>query len=475
MQRPTDANVTEIIDRCALSFVQIMTALLCGIVAVLDGFDNFAIALVAPAVAQELHISMPAFGAVFGINSLGMMLGALVFGPMGDRRGRKPLILASVLVIGVATLLTPFVSSFPALLAVRFIVGLGAGGVMPNIVALTSEYAPQRIRATLVTFMFAGIPVGTILAGLIIQLMDGYGWRGVFYVGGALPFLLLPLLAGALPESIRYMITRGVAPERPLAVLRRIDPATAYPAGTRCTLPDEVRGAGISVARLFQGGRGLATPMLWAIFFCNLLVWFFLMNWLPSVLQRADYPRAFAVVATMILYGGGIAGGLVFSRLVDRKMSYGLLIVGYTAAALCMAGVAFATTFLPTALLPAVFGAGFFVGGCQYCIVALAANLYPTDVRSTGLGWALGLGRIGAIIGPMIGGALIGLQWSLGQLFLIAAVPALLAALAALALDRSGKTLATRTAQAEAAACSTPPTTSSSIEAGLFVGTSPRQ
>jgi AAHS family 4-hydroxybenzoate transporter-like MFS transporter len=439
--RPGFADVTAIMDRRPIGSLQIRTAVLCGIVAILDGFDNFAIALVAPAVAQELHLPMSAFGAVFGVNSFGMMLGALVFGPVGDRCGRKPVILASVLIIGVATLSTSLVQGFPALLFVRFLVGIGAGGVMPNIVALTSEYAPQRFRARLVTIMFAGISAGTILAGLVTQMTEGFGWRGVFYVGGALPFSLLPLLAAALPESIRYMIGRGVEPERPLAVIRRIDPTNPYPAGTVCVLSGEVRGAGMPVIRLFQDGRALATPVLWAVFFCNLLVWFFLMNWLPSVLQRAEFPRSFAIVATIILYGGGIAGGMLLGRLVDRKMSYGMLTLAYCAAAICTGGVAFATTFLPAALLPMVFGAGFFVGGCQYCIVALAANLYPTDLRSTGLGWALGVGRVGAIIGPVLGGALIGLQWSLGQLFLVATAPVLLAALAALVLDRSGRNL----------------------------------
>ncbi|MBV8923960.1 MAG: MFS transporter [Bradyrhizobium sp.] len=425
------------IDRIPVGQLQIITVVLCGIVAILDGFDNFAIALVAPQMAHSFNVAVSSFGAVFGVNAFGLMLGALAFGPIADRFGRKPVILASVFLIGLFSLLTPFTGSIQVLLATRFLAGLGMGGVMPSIIALTAEYAPKRLRATLVTVMFAGIPVGAMIAGSVrTQLLGEFAWRNMFYVGGAIPFLLLPVLVAFLPESVRYLVARRIAPERPLAILRRLDRRTNYPDGIVCT-HSEAAGAATPISRLFQDGRARATLLLWLIFVCNLLVWFFLTNWMPSILQRAHFPVGRAVVATIILYGGGLAGGLALGRMVDRKLSYRTLALAYAAAALCVAGLAFAATPLQPALLPMIFAAGFFVAGCQYCINAIAAAFYPTDLRSTGVGWALGVGRIGSIAGPAAGGALIGMEWSIGQLFLVAAIPALIAAIAALLLGRS--------------------------------------
>src|SRR4051794_28844427 len=202
-----DVDVVAVIDRVPLSRLQWMTIVLCGIVAILDGFDTQAIAFVAPLIAKDMQTEMSAFGPVFGAGLLGLTVGALAFGPIADRVGRKPVIIVLSLTFGVFALATPVVQSLEALMVMRFLTGLGLGGAMPNIIALTSEYSPKHRRATLVTLMFCGFPLGAVLGGLIsAKPMAHYGWPAVFYLGGILPIVVLPFLMLWLPESIRFLV-----------------------------------------------------------------------------------------------------------------------------------------------------------------------------------------------------------------------------------------------------------------------------
>jgi MFS transporter, AAHS family, 4-hydroxybenzoate transporter len=323
--QPADVDVVAVIDRVSLSRLQWVTIALCGIVAILDGFDTQAIAFVAPLMAKDMQIEMSAFGPVFGAGLLGLTVGALAFGPIADRWGRKPVIIVSTLMFGVFAFITPVVQSLEALMVMRFLTGLGLGGAMPNIIALTSEYSPKHRRATLVTLMFCGFPLGAVLGGLVsAQLMARYGWPVVFYLGGILPIVVLPLLMLWLPESIRFLVARDTAHARSVSILRRLDPAGSYGGDTRCVLPEQ-KAEGSPISQLFADGRAIGTLLLWVVFFCNLLILYFLINWLPSVLQQAGLPIERAIIATVILNAGGIVGGLTLGRLVDRRQPFGIL------------------------------------------------------------------------------------------------------------------------------------------------------
>jgi AAHS family 4-hydroxybenzoate transporter-like MFS transporter len=300
---------------------------------------------------------------------------------------------------------------------------------MPNIIALTSEYAPRSKRATLVTLMFCGFPLGAVLGGLVsAKLIPAFGWPAVFYLGGILPLLLIPFLWFGLPESIRFLVARGTSHDRPLAILRRVDPAAGYGPATRCILAEE-KSAGTSIRQLFTDGRALVTCLFWVVFFSNLLMMYFLINWLPAVLQQAGMPIERAIIATVVLNAGGIVGGLLLGSLVDRRAPYGILTAAYAAAAVFVAAIGAVGSGSLALIMAAIFAAGFFVIGSQYCINALAANYYPTMLRSTGVGWALGIGRIGSIVGPVVGGLMIGFGWTAQQLFVAAAVPAVVASI----------------------------------------------
>jgi AAHS family 4-hydroxybenzoate transporter-like MFS transporter len=409
-------------------------------VAILDGFDTQAIAFVAPVIAHELNVDSTAFGMVFGVGLLGSMIGALILGPAADRFGRKPVIILSTLVFGAFATVTSLSTSLSDLMLYRFLTGLGLGGAMPNIIAITAEYAPRHQRATLVTLMFCGFPLGAVLGGVVTaHLIAAYGWHAVFYVGGTLPLALLPLLWFGLPESICFLAARRDRYQNSsrelLRIVRRVDPGGRYADDCRW-LVNEERLKGSPIKALFLDGRAIGTLLLWVVYFSNLLILYFLINWLPAVLQRAGLPIERAIIATVALNAGGIVGGLLLGRLVDKRQPYGVLTVAFACAAVLVAAMGALESGSVLVLMSAIVAAGFFVIGTQYCMNALAANFYPTGLRSTGIGWALGIGRIGSIVGPVIGGILLSFEWSPSALFTTIAAPAAVSSLAVFVLGR---------------------------------------
>jgi AAHS family 4-hydroxybenzoate transporter-like MFS transporter len=432
-------DVTAIVGRAAFGRFQFWITALCALVAVLDGFDTQAIAYVAPVIAEQWHIDPAGFGPIFGAGLAGLMVGAFTLSPAADRFGRKCIIMLSIGVFGVLALLTAWASSMNELLVLRFLTGIGLGGAMPNIIALTSEYAPSRLRAMLISFMFCGFPLGSTLGGLIsTQLIAAYGWPSVFVAGGLLPLLLVAVLSLALPESVRFLVMRGAPEDRIRAILSRLDPCN-IPAPGSIYRSYEVQPKGFPAIKLFHDGRARTTVLLWTAFFMNLLVMYFLVNWLPSLLRATGLSLQVAILSTAILNLGGVAGALVLGRMIDRLTPPVVLGSAYLGSAVFIALVAIHSDKL-WVLMPATFMSGFGVVGAQIGMNALAAGTYPTAIRATGVGWALGVGRIGSIIGPVLGGVLLGMGWSASSLVLAAALPSVVAAIAVFELRRSGRT-----------------------------------
>ncbi|MEO8318210.1 MAG: MFS transporter [Bradyrhizobium sp.] len=427
-------DVAEFIDRQPVGGFQIRLLLTCAAVLFLDGFDTQAIGYVAPALAKEWGLTKAALGPVFSAGLFGLMIGALVFGPLADRIGRKKIIIFSTLAFGIGTLATAFISDVNTLLAIRFLTGLGLGGAMPNAVAMTSEFSPHRRRATMVMVMFCGFSIGAALGGLLAAaLIPQFGWRSVFLVGGVAPLLLVPILALRLPESVRFLALTGQAHARVAGLLGQIDPKAAFTPATQFFV-HEPRLTGMPVRHLFREGRMLPTLLLWVVFFMSLLDLYFLSNWLPTVLNDLGASVSSAALIGSMLQIGGVVGTFALGSVIDR--------FSFRALALVYFGAVFAVGAIgqlghSTALVTtAIFAAGFCIVGGQIAANALAATFYPTAVRSTGVGWALGIGRIGSIVGPLVGGALLTAKWSTGSVFLAAASAALCAALAAFLLSR---------------------------------------
>ena len=418
-------DVNEAIDNNPVGSFQWTVVGLCALLLVVDGYDVFVAGTVLPTLMAEWQLSKPEAGALQAWALFGMMFGALIFGPLADKIGRKKGIAISFLLFTVSTLLTGFANSPTEFKVFRFIAGLGCGGLMPNAVALMNEYAPKRLRGTMVALMFSGYSVGGMVAAALgIGLIPHFGWKPMFYIA-ALPLLMLPVILWRLPDSLGFLIRQGKQDQA-----KRIYAKIAPLAAEDSLSFTETKGAAASVAELFRHQRALGTAMLWVAFFCCLLLVYLLSSWLPKVLQEAGYAERASLLSLFCLNFGGMAGAIAGGWLGDR---FGLpkVVTGFFAAAAL--SIALVGVNLPAALLfLMVFIAGATTIGTQILLYASVAQLYNLSVRSTGLGWASGVGRIGAIVGPTLGGLLLAKELPLQQNFLIFAIPAVVSALAML-------------------------------------------
>jgi len=344
--------------------------------------------------------------------------------------GRRTVIILCTIAFSVFTLFTITASSLTGLFYWRLLTGFGLGGAMPNAIALTSEYSPSRRRAIMVMIMFCGFSLGSALGGFFAAwLIPHLGWKGVFWVGGLLPLVLAPVLVVALPESIRLLAVRGAEDDRIRGLLKRINPNLSFAPGTRFTALEE-RHSGLAVRGLFLEGRSIGTCLLWMMFFMNLLNIYFLSSWLPTVINSAGISVQKAAIITALFQIGGCVATVSLGSLFDRLSPFLVLTLGYLCASFFIAFIGFCSSSAGL-LVPVVFFAGFFIVGAQGGANALAAAFYPTALRSTGVGWALGIGRIGSIVGPWVGGLILSFEWKTSSLFLTAAAPALLSTAAA--------------------------------------------
>ncbi|HYR89229.1 MAG TPA: MFS transporter [Terriglobia bacterium] len=430
MKQATVIDVRQFVDEQPFSRFQLLVAVLCGALVFMDGFDAQAMGFVATSLTAQLKITRAALGQVISTGLFGMMIGALVCGPLADRFGRKPVLVACSFIFGIGSLLTATATSLQTLFLFRLFTGLGLGGAMPNAIALTSEYAPKRYRATTVMTMFTGFSIGAAVGGLVAAgLITRFGWQSIFVVGGILPCLIGLIALALLPESIRFLVLKGGSKARVTRYLSRISPGSG-PFDEVVVGADEHRSGTFVVKQLFMEHRAKITLLLWVMFFMNLLNLYFLNSWLPTVINDNGIRVETAIIITSLFQVGGAAGALLLGRLVDRLLSFTVLAWAYlgAAASVFLIGEAGASVLL---LILTVSLAGFCVIGGQTSSNALAAEFYPTAIRSTGVGWALGIGRIGSIIGPSLGGALLSTGGQTRQVFWAAAIPALIATVAA--------------------------------------------
>ena len=405
--------------------LQLRVALLCALVQAFDGYDIGAIGMATPALIHAWGVPPAAFGEAFVMSSVGILVGALLSGPLADRVGRKPLVIGSLALIGLFSLASAFAASLPQMVLLRFFTGIGIGGAMPATVALTSDYAPERYRGSFIMLMFCGNTLGGFIGGQIAALvLPRYGWESIFLIGGGAPLLLLPVLLFALPESPRFLLARAAASLRSQRLLARLG---IIPGTASVTAVD--LGAGNPVAGLFRDGFARRTVLLWVMFFAGLLDLYLLGYWMPAVLHLSGLSPADAAFAASMLTAGGVLSLLALGPLSQRFGAARVLTLSFLAGAFFIAAIGLLP--LPYGwLLFAVFGAGAGTIGSQLAANALCATLYPARIRSTGIGWALGIGRLGAIVGPAVGGVLLALGWPPTQIFLCACLGAIVAAFA---------------------------------------------
>jgi len=431
----TAIDIPALIDSHPVSSFQKWILLLVGCAVVMDGFDVQAMGFVAPAIVHAWGIDKAALGPVFGAGLFGMLIGSLVLSICADRIGRRPVLLGATVFFALCMLATAFTRTLDQLLAMRFITGIGLGGIMANASALASEYSPLRRRVTLMMWVSCGFTGGAVLGGLIsAMLIPLGGWQAVFAFGGVVPLVIAALMWRYMPESMQFLVLRGRKLDRVQGWLQRIAPEVRIGPGTRYVV-HEARQDGAPVAELFRAGRGPATLLLWGINFMNLLNLFFLANWLPTIATEAGYSGGTAVLVGTLLQVGGVVGTVAMGPLIDRIGFYRVLVPIFAIAVLTIGVIG--QPALPLALLLAVVTvSGFCVVGAQPALIALASSVYPTTVRATGMGWSLGIGRAGSIVGPVLAGWLIGLHWTNSALFIAAAVPALLSCVMVLCMGR---------------------------------------
>lgn len=424
-------HVDELIDRQQLTGRNYFVLALLLMALVADGFDLQLVGVAAPWLTEAWGVKPSELvGPVQSANLFGMMLGAIFLGGLGDRIGRKRIIVGGVFLFGAMTLAALLTSTVTQLAIVRFLTGIGLGGVLPNVIALTAETTPRRKRAMMTSFVILGMSLGSGLPGVVAaKLAPTHGWESLFIVGGVVPIVIGFLLAIFLPESLLYLTNRGRNREQLARRAQELDPQLQITADTTFALREQGEAGRSSFRELFMPGLRITTPMLWIMFAGVLMAMHFLNSWISTVLKLGNLtPQQFSLTNSFFHWAGAIATiftALLLGRLGLRWVLV-LLLIGL-GSLLSIAVFGFASGGFLTL---AVCLAGFGVIGSQGALNASAGLIYPSNCRTTGVGAALGIGRVGSLAGPLIGGFVLNLGVPVQQMFYVPLIPLGLAALA---------------------------------------------
>lgn len=420
-------NINTLVDEAKFTPFHWSVLIWCLLIIIFDGYDLVIYGVALPLLMQEWGLSAVQAGLLASTALFGMMFGAMSFGTLSDKLGRKKTIMICVAIFSGFTFLGAFASSPVEFGILRFLAGLGIGGVMPNVVALMTEYAPKRIRSTLVAVMFSGYAIGGMTSALLgAWLVTDYGWKIMFFIAG-IPFVALPIIWKFLPESLMFLTKKGETAQV-AEIVQKISPEQHINAETGFVLNDVIAGDEAPLRALFQQGRLFSTLMFWVAFFMCLLMVYALGSWLPKLMIQAGYSLGASMLFLFALNIGGMVGAIGGGALADRFHLKPVLSIMFTVGALALILLGFNS---PQAVLYTLIAlAGAATIGSQILLYTFVAQFYPTAVRSTGMGWASGIGRIGAIVGPILTGALLTLQLPHQMNFLVIAIPGIIAALA---------------------------------------------
>jgi AAHS family 4-hydroxybenzoate transporter-like MFS transporter len=415
-------QVSRLLDERGLSSFHFNLIVWTVLLSLIDGYDIAAIAFAAPHLVREWGVTRAGLGPVFSASLIGILFGSALFGWIGDRYGRKAALISSNILFGVFTLAAAHANNLDQMFWLRLLAGLGIGGVIPNIVAINAESAPRRQRATLALVAVAFVPIGGAIPGFVAAaLVPTHGWQILFTIGGIVPIVLA--LAGIfwLPESIKFMALRESQRGKMEKLIASIQPGYTVPPNARFVIEDEKQQyTGFNPGHLFKEGLALITPLLWLLFALNLMGYFFLLSWTPTLVATLKLPPATGALAGAMIQVGGTVGSLLLASWFQRQRFAAITAV-FVLAVPAVAAIGYAGLTSQTALLVAAFIAGFCVLGIQTGINVAGALIYPTSLRANGSGWQLGVGRVGSIVGPLLGALFVGLP--IEKLYVWSALP----------------------------------------------------
>ena len=387
-----------------ISPLQFLVAALCFLTILIDGFDTQSAAFAGPLLRREFSGGGPqVLGLIFGSGLLGGLLGGVILGPLGDRLGRRPLLIAALCIMSAGSIASGFAHSAQEVALLRLVTGLGLGGAVPNVIALTAEYAPPRSRSTIVAVVFNGFPLGAMVGSIVgARLLPAFGWRTLFIVGGCIPVLVLVLVTLLLPESPAFLTRSGRTEE-----VKRIVARLGHSASTILSEPPGASLARGSVLQLFANGLAASTTLIWIGTLLSILCIYCTVSWLPVLIADSGLPLQTAILAVGTLNIGSVIGNIILARFGDRNTAYVPTAVFYAIGAvfLSVVGLSGSSSAL---MLGMTFGAGVFGFGGQLSVTTITARLYPTELRATGSGSAFAIGRVGGVIGPLFAGFLLG-------------------------------------------------------------------
>ena len=426
-------NIEQLMDGSRLSSLHWRVLILCALAAFLDGYDVAVMASATPSVAKAWSVNPGELRWIVTAAVIGIAGSALVVSPLGDYFGRRAVLLTSFAVVGVSTLMASTAHSPNELFTWRLLTGIGLGASLPNALAMGAEYAPAKSRTALVALLACGISLGSATSGLIAPpILEFGGWRALFVVGGCIALLAwLPLFA--MPESLRFLAARGRDPEKIGRLLERLNSTHRYQPGNLYTLPEQTAARKLSVGHLLTPRLLPATLLLWLVFFLNLGLLYLMSTWLSTLLNEGGLPLSQALRIAAMFQIGGVVGGFGLAWLMQRWGPFLVLAVSYTLTAGALAVLGTHVT-QPALLVVLILITGNGINGGQVALNAVSATLYPTAARATGVGWALGVGRFGAIVGPLTAGTLMAAGINLGHLFWLAIIPTLVCAVAVILL-----------------------------------------
>ena len=420
-------DVHEIADHAKFNGFHGMVLFWCAIIIIFDGYDLAVAGIALPSIMKEMGVTPATAGYMVSSALFGMMFGAMFLGTIADKIGRRWAIVICIVLFSVFTAAAGMTHDPVTFSITRFLAGLGIGGVMPNVVAQMTEYSPRKMRSTLVTLMFSGYSVGGMLAAVLGKgLIETYGWSYVFYAA-AIPVLIVPFVLLSLPESMAFLLKKGRNDELK-KIIQRLEPSYTPAASDSFELPSTQKVEGAPIGKLFLDGRGLSTVMFWIAFFMCLFMVYALSSWLTKLMAQAGYSLGSALTFVLVLNFGAMIGAIGGGWLADRFSIKKVVMCFFALAAVSITALGYK---MSTEMLYLMVGlAGASTIGTQILIYAYVGQYYPMAIRSTGIGFASGVGRSGAILAPIVIGTLVGMALPLEQNFMAISIPAVIALIA---------------------------------------------